>query len=56
MAILPRKFNPQRTSNLEARVAELEKYIVYLQDQLEHYASVTGKRMGEIEKNIDGGK
>ena len=55
MAVIPNKFAPTGTSN-EQRIAELERYIRYLEEQIEQYASATGKRIAELEKKINGGK
>lgn len=52
MAVLPKKFSPSR-AKLEDRIAALENYIKYLEEQIEHYASNTGKKINEITKEIE---
>ena len=55
MAVIPSKYSSPSGSDKE-KIAALERYIKYLEEQLEHFASVTNKKIGEIEKNINGGK
>lgn len=54
MAVLPEKFQKGEGSDA-ARILALEKYIDYLHENIEHYASVVGKRLAELEKNSEGG-
>ena len=55
MAVIPNKFSPSGGSDKE-KIAALERYIRYLEEQIEQYASATGKRIAELEKKINGGK
>lgn len=55
MAVIPNKFAASGGSN-EQRIAALERHIKYLEEMLEHYASVTGKKIEDIKKEINGGK
>lgn len=54
MAVIPNKFAPSGATDKE-RIAALERYIKYLEERLELYASSTGKRIDKIEKEIKGG-
>ena len=54
MAVIPNKFAPSTASDKE-RLAALERYIKYLEEQIEHFASATNKKIAEIEKKINGG-
>lgn len=54
MAVLPNKFAPSGGSDKE-RIAALERYIKYLEERIELYASTTGKKIADIEKKINGG-
>ena len=55
MTVLPNKFSPSSESDKE-RIAALERYIKYLEERLEHYATTVNKRLGDIEKKTNGGK
>ena len=55
MAVIPNKFAPSGATDKE-RIAALERYIKYLEERIELYASATNKRIGELEKKINGGK
>ena len=52
MAIIPKKFSPSRKDTKE-KVAALEAYIRYLEEQLELYASNTNKKIEELSKQIE---
>lgn len=52
MAILSRRFSPSRAKP-EDRITALENYIKYLEEQLEAYASNTGKKINEMTKDIE---
>lgn len=54
MAVIPNKFAPSGATDKE-RIAALERYIKYLEERLELYASTTGKKIADIEKKINGG-
>ena len=53
MAVIPSKFSAPTGSDKE-KIAALERYIKYLEERIELYASVTNKKIAEIEKNIGG--
>ena len=55
MAVIPSKYSSHSGSDKE-KIAALERYIKYLEEQIEQYASATGKRSAELEKKINGGK
>ena len=50
MAIFPKRFSPPKGTP-EKRLDALEQHIKYLEAQLEHYASVTNKKIEEAGKN-----
>ena len=50
MAVLPNKFAPSGGSDKE-RIAALERYIKYLEERIELYASTTNKKIEEVKKN-----
>lgn len=52
MAVLPKKFSPPRAGQ-EERIAALERYIKYLEEQIEHFATVTNKKFEEVKKNVE---
>ena len=54
MAVIPSKYSSPSGSDKE-KIAALERYIKYLEEQIEQYASATGKRIDKIEKEIKGG-
>lgn len=54
MAVIPNKYSSPKGSDKE-KIAALERYIKYLEERLELYASTTGKRIDKIEKEIKGG-
>lgn len=53
MAILSRRFSPPSHAKPEDRITALENYIKYLEEQLEAYASNTGKKINEMTKDIE---
>ena len=55
MAVIPSKYSSPSGSDKE-KIAALERYIKYVQEQIEQYASSAGKRIAELEKKINGGK
>lgn len=55
MAVIPSKYSSPSGSDKE-KIAALERYIKYLEEQIEQYASSAGKRIAELEKKINGGK
>lgn len=55
MAVLPNKFAPSGGSDKE-RIAALERYIKYLEENIEMLSSTMNKRISELEKKINGGK
>lgn len=54
MAVIPSKYSSPSGSDKE-KIAALERYIKYLEEQIEHFASATNKKIAEIEKKINGG-
>lgn len=54
MAVIPNKYSSPKGSDKE-KIAALERYIKYLEERLELYASTTGKKIADIEKKINGG-
>lgn len=50
MAVLPKKFEAGRGTDRD-RIAALEQYIKYLEQQLEHFATVTNKKIEEVKKD-----
>lgn len=55
MAVLPKKFSPPRAGH-EERIAALERYIKYLEEQIEHFATVTNEKIAEVKKNVNNEK
>lgn len=53
MAVIPNKYSSPKGSDKE-KIAALERYIKYLEERIELYASVTTKKIVEIEKNTGG--
>lgn len=51
MAVIPNKYSPRGKSDGE-RIANLERYIKYLEERLELFASSTNKKIEEI-RNVD---
>ena len=49
MAVIPNKFAPSSASDKE-RIATLERYIKYLEERIELFASATNKKIAEIDK------
>lgn len=47
MAVIPNKYSPRGKSDGE-RIANLERYIKYLEERLELFASTTNKKIEEI--------
>jgi hypothetical protein len=52
MAVLPKKFEAGRGTDRD-RIAALEQYIKYLEQQLEHFATVTNKKIEEVKKDVN---
>lgn len=46
MAVIPNKFKPSRGDLIE-RVKTLEEHIVYLEERLEYFATITNKKIEE---------
>lgn len=46
MAVIPNKFKPAR-GDLAERVKALEEHVVYLEERLEYFASMTNKKIEE---------
>lgn len=53
MAVIPNKYSSPSGSDKE-KIAALERYIKYLEERIEHYASTINKRLGDVEKNTGG--
>lgn len=50
MAVLPKKFEAGRGTDRD-RIAALERYIKYLEERIEAYATSTNKKIEEVKKN-----
>jgi flagellar biosynthesis chaperone FliJ len=52
MAVLPKKFEAGRGTDRD-RIAALERYIKYLEERIEAYATSTNKKIEEVKRNVD---
>jgi uncharacterized protein YceH (UPF0502 family) len=51
MAVCDRKYAP-RSSDPTRRLAELEAYVIYLEERLEFYASKNDKKIRDLESEV----
>lgn len=52
MAVIPNKYSPCGKSDRE-KITNLERYIKYLEERIELFASTTNKKIEEIKKNVN---
>ena len=52
MAVIPSKYSSPRGSDKE-KIAALERYIKYLEERIEFFATTTNKKIEEIRKNVN---
>ena len=52
MAVIPAKYSSPRGSDTE-KIAALERYIKYLEERIELFATTTNKKIEEIRDNVN---
>ena len=53
MAVLPNNMNQLDEKDWRGSFAEIENYIRYMQENIEHAMSQINKRLSELEKSIE---